>query len=463
MKKTKKRRTIRFFITITIVRIATKLVKLLGRNASHFPGWLANVLYPDFLGNMEKPEKTIYITGTNGKTTVSNLTADVLRDNGYDFVHNGSGSNLSEGVISALLQKSTFFGKAKSKLAVLEVDEKYSLHIYHYMNPDVICCTNLFRDSCKRNAHAEYIFDILNSQIPPTTKLILNGEDLISGHLAENNERVYFGINCENEFADSDNLIKDIVACPKCGTKLDFDYIRYNHIGRGRCPKCGFGSPDSFDYAVDSIDYENGRCKIKIGNETYDFKLLSDNITDIYNMIASVSILLEIGLEIDKIQASFEKIKVTEARYKAKKVGGKEVIKMVAKSQNPIADSRVFDFIRNEPGNKAVLFIPSDPIEEGISPEMFAWIYDVDMEFLNDPSIKQIILGGLRDQDTKLRCLLAGIPEEKLACTHVCEETSKLIDYDNVDKIYLVYNLHLPAIIDKICDDIIAHLEGGQK
>ena len=36
------------------------------------------------------------VTGTNGKTTVSNLTAGVLKDQGYEFVNNGSGSNVSE-------------------------------------------------------------------------------------------------------------------------------------------------------------------------------------------------------------------------------------------------------------------------------------------------------------------------------------------------------------------------------
>ena len=124
---------IRFRFTIAVVKVATKLLKLMGRNATHLPGWLANKLCPDFLGHLEKPETTVYITGTNGKTTVSNLVASVLRENGYDFVNNSSGSNVSEGVISALLDKSTFWGKAKCKLAILEVDERYSTLIYPYL------------------------------------------------------------------------------------------------------------------------------------------------------------------------------------------------------------------------------------------------------------------------------------------------------------------------------------------
>ena len=50
-----KKNTLRFYLTITIVKIATKILKLMGRNATHLPGWLANRLCPYFLGHLEKP------------------------------------------------------------------------------------------------------------------------------------------------------------------------------------------------------------------------------------------------------------------------------------------------------------------------------------------------------------------------------------------------------------------------
>ena len=314
-----KKNTVRFYVTITIVKIATKILKLLGRNATHLPGWMANKLCPDFLGHLEKPERLVYITGTNGKTTVSNLTAEVLKDNGYDYINNASGSNVSEGVVSALLSKSSFFGKSRCKLAVLEVDERYSPLIYPYMPPDYLLCTNLFRDSYKRNAHTEFISGVLNSQIPKHTKLILNGEDLISNHLAMENERRYFGINCPDGHSSSDNIIKDIVACPNCGALLKYDYIRYNHIGRAHCPNCDFGSPE-LDYSVEKIDYENQRCFIKMPGGTCEFKLIGSNVTDIYNMLAAIALLSELGLEVSQIQKSFEKIKVVESRYYSENV-----------------------------------------------------------------------------------------------------------------------------------------------
>ena len=436
-----KKNTVRFYVTITIVKIATKILKLLGRNATHLPGWMANKLCPDFLGHLEKPERLVYITGTNGKTTVSNLTAEVLKDNGYDYINNASGSNVSEGVVSALLSKSSFFGKSRCKLAVLEVDERYSPLIYPYMPPDYLLCTNLFRDSYKRNAHTEFISGVLNSQIPKHTKLILNGEDLISNHLAMENERRYFGINCPDGHSSSDNIIKDIVACPNCGALLKYDYIRYNHIGRAHCPNCDFGSPE-LDYSVEKIDYENQRCLIKRPGGTCEFKLIGSNVTDIYNMLAAIALLSELGLEVSQIQKSFEKIKVVESRYYSENVHGKELVISLAKGQNPIACSRICDFIRHETGTKAVVCMMDDCYDAKESSENIAWIFDIDFEFLNDASVKQIVLTGVRNADYHLRLLMAGIPEEKIVLCDKEEDAASYVDYAAVDKIYILHDIY---------------------
>ena len=436
-----KKNTVRFFFFFLIVKIATKILKLLGRNATHLPGWMANKLCPDFLGHLEKPERLVYITGTNGKTTVSNLTAEVLKDNGYDYINNASGSNVSEGVVSALLSKSSFFGKSRCKLAVLEVDERYSPLIYPYMPPDYLLCTNLFRDSYKRNAHTEFISGVLNSQIPKHTKLILNGEDLISNHLAMENERRYFGINCPDGHSSSDNIIKDIVACPNCGALLKYDYIRYNHIGRAHCPNCDFGSPE-LDYSVEKIDYENQRCFIKMPGGACEFKLIGSNVTDIYNMLAAIALLSELGLEVSQIQKSFEKIKVVESRYYSENVHGKELVISLAKGQNPIACSRICDFIRHETGTKAVVCMMDDCYDAKESSENIAWIFDIDFEFLNDASVKQIVLTGVRNADYHLRLLMAGIPEEKIVLCDKEEDAASYVDYAAVDKVYILHDIY---------------------
>ena len=159
-----KNRDLRFLFTILLVRLTTWFMKLIGLNATHFPGQLAKKLCPDFLSQLEKPEKIIGITGTNGKTTISNLVADMASHYGLDFAHNAYGSNIEEGIITALLDAATFFGKQDKKLAFLEIDERLTRVLFSDVKPDYLIVSNLFRESYLRNAHAEFIYGILKNK-----------------------------------------------------------------------------------------------------------------------------------------------------------------------------------------------------------------------------------------------------------------------------------------------------------
>ncbi len=144
---------------------------------------------------MPRPKTVIGITGTNGKTTVSNLVEDVLAQCGYDFTCNRAGTNVATGVASSLIANSTLFGRPKKELAVFELDERSAPRILPYLKPDLLLCTNIFRDSYKRNAHVEFILDILNQYIPDSTRLVLNADDLLCSSLKPHNRRAFFGID----------------------------------------------------------------------------------------------------------------------------------------------------------------------------------------------------------------------------------------------------------------------------
>ena len=171
------KRNLRFYFALMFARGTALVLKLIGRKGTSMPGSWAIILCPDFIGHMPKPEKIIGITGTNGKTTVANMIEDVLEDNGIDFICNRSGTNVHTGIASTLIANSRFFGKPKHKLAVFEMDERSAPNFFPYMQPDILLCTNIFRDSYKRNAHAEFILDVLNREIPKGTRLVLNADE----------------------------------------------------------------------------------------------------------------------------------------------------------------------------------------------------------------------------------------------------------------------------------------------
>lgn len=430
---------IRFYLSVIGAKLTIKLMRLLHKNATNLPGEIALIFFPKLLRYFEMPETVIVITGTNGKTTVSNLVEEILAKNGYDHINNSFGGNVDTGIASIMLDKCTLSGKFKKDMAVFEMDERSAPRLLPYIRPDWMICTNLQRDSMKRNAHPEFIFRILNENIPEKTRLILNGDDLISSRLALSNKRSYFGISkLENECTTEDNIICDISDCPECGEGLDFSFKHYNHIGRAVCPKCGFSSPD-IDYDMRSA--ENGSAAILHNEKTEKYRLLNNRITDYYNVTAAVAFCREFGLTEDQTASALNDMNIVSSRYESFKAAGKEVIVSLAKGQNPVACSGVCDFVRHESGKKAVIMILEDLYDSKRTSENIAWIYETDFEFLKGNGVEQIIVGGKRASDYIVRLLLAGIDRDKIfTCTDE-KDTVKLLRPEKIEKIMVMYDL----------------------
>ena len=437
-----RKKTFKFYITLWIAKFSSFVLKLLRRNATYFPGKIALQLCPDFMGMLEKPKTIIGVTGTNGKTTTCNMINDILEQNGYDFMNNKYGSNIDGGIATTLLQNATFTGKAKKDLAVLEIDERSANKVYPYLTPTYLVCTNLFRDSLMRNAHTEFIADILNQYIPKETIMIENADDIICSHIAEENQKIYFGIDrLPTDTEDFENITRDIRVCPKCLTKLEYDYVRYHHIGRAHCPNCGYSTPEP-DYRVTKLDFENRQMTVSAKGTEEVYDLVNDNIINIYNMLASMIVLKQLGLTHEQINSSFAKLKIVETRYSEEVYQGYPIITQLAKGMNPIACSIAFDYTRKQPGNKAVIVILDDLHEEAKGSEDTAWQYDTDYEFLNDESIKQIIVAGPRYLDSYVRMLMADIPPEKILYKKDLIEATSELKLDGIDKVFILHDLY---------------------
>ena len=436
------KKTIKFYIALWIAKFVSFALKILRRNATSLPGKLAIRICPDFLGMLEKPKTIIGVTGTNGKTTVCNMINDTLADNNFDFINNKYGSNIDRGIATTLIQGSTLLGKAKKDQAVLEIDERSANKIYPYITPTYLVCTNLFRDSLMRNAHTEFIADVLNKYIPKETIMIENADDLICSHIAEQNKKIYFSIDkLPTDLDYFENITRDIRVCPKCNSKLEYDYVRYHHIGKAHCTNCNFKTPNA-DYILTNLDIENKKMTVKSKDEEVVYDLISDNIINIYNMLAVTIVLKQLGLSYDQINKSFKKMKIVETRYSKEDYKGYEIVTQLAKGMNPIACSLAFDYTRKQPGNKAVIVILDDLHEEAKGSEDTAWQYDTDYEFLNDDSIKQVILAGPRYMDSYIRCLMADIkPEVMIHKRDLIEATSEL-KLKGISKIFILHDLY---------------------
>ena len=454
------KRNIRFYLAFYLAKISVIVLKMIKRDATQLPGKLAITLCPNFLEQIGKPKTIIAVTGTNGKTTVCNMIENCLKENGYDFIDNQLGSNTNSGIASTFIKGAKLSGNPKKDLAVFEIDERSSIRVYPYVKPTYLICTNLFRDSLMRNAHTEFISNMLTNNIPKETKLILNGDDLIVSNLAPENERIYFGINRIDTDTDTcENITRDIIVCPKCDSKLEYDFVRYNHIGRAHCKKCNFSSP-KIDYEVTNINLEEKTMIIKHEEKEEKYDLINNNIINIYNMLATITLLKEIGLSKEQINPILKKQKIVDTRYSKETVGNIEVITQLSKGMNPIACSRAFDYVRKEKGNKAVFILLDDLHDAASGSENIAWHYDTDYEFLKDDSIKQILTAGARYLDTKVRFQMADIDMEKVICKR--EELS-LIDelkLEGIDKVFILHDLYSIELKNEIKDRVKTKIKG---
>ena len=453
---------IKFYIALWAAKAARRAMLILGRNATHLPGKLAVMLCKDFLGQLTLPKTVVAVTGTNGKTTVSNLLTSVLRTNGYTVTNNSLGSNIQAGIATALLADSNLLGRSAKDIAILEVDERSALLVLPYIKPQYLLCNNLMRDSLKRNAHTEFIQYILNRALPETTKLVLNADDLVCcGIGTENQEKIFFSLSAEKPQNNKLPFVQDIVYCPKCGGELEAEYVRYNHIGRFHCVRCGYASPAP-DFAVTEINRENCVFTVSHCGKSHTYKLPNDNIANIYNACGAIALLHQIGMDSQAIVAGFDTLEIVKSRYDRFSNGELTVTLQAAKGQNPAACGRSFDYAASCPGqNKAVFILIDDKPDNTNNSESSCWLYDCDFSYLADDSIRQVIFSGPRCKDAYLRALIAGVDPVKMQQWPGFTGGAHLINTECCKDIYILHCIYLIKEANAIKDALLGSKEGA--
>ena len=81
---------IRFIITLFIAKLILGMGKLFGMTGSMISGKIAVILQKDFVKYFTNInyEKTIFVTGTNGKSTTTNLIAHTIKEAGNTVATN---------------------------------------------------------------------------------------------------------------------------------------------------------------------------------------------------------------------------------------------------------------------------------------------------------------------------------------------------------------------------------------
>ena len=439
--------TLRLLTAVWAAKLAGVAIRALGRQGTHTPGLIARKLYPGIIGAVRQPARVVVVTGTNGKTTVSNLLTEALQGEGMRVASNRIGSNLAAGIVTTLIGAVTWTGKPRADIAVLEMDERSAKLVLPGLRPDVLVCMNLTRDSIKRNAHPAYIAWILSSAMPESTTLVLNADDLIASSLGgDSNQRVYFAVDrLPTDGTKPRGAAVDVAICPVCDHALDWDYWRFNHIGKAHCPNCGFRSPDAA-YRAQDIDAATGRVTLELDGESHRARLINDNIVNIYNEIAVAAVLDRLGIPKDHIVAAFEHLAPPTTRFALEVIGRVELVRLLTKGLVGVACSRAFEYLSSFVGRKAVVLNIDEVSERVTEVENTAWTYDADYEYLADESLAQVVVGGVRRYDQALRLAIAGVDPTRIVTVEAEVVGADRVELDGIDEAFNLHSVHNAVI-----------------
>lgn len=389
-----------------LVKQLHKILSLTGRGGS-LPGALALKMNPDFISHFRMPKQVVLVTGTNGKTTTSNLIAEALRANHLDVVNNHRGDNLNVGIATVLSDASDRRFILHQDALVLEVDELTLYRQFRNLHPTALVITNFFRDQLDRAGEMETIIrKIMEVTVDFEGDLILNGDDPNVLRIADCAKKArvhYFSVK---ETMKSRNITDEAGEgkfCPRCGRPLTYDYYQYSHIGRFQCKFDGFGEIKPF-LTVDSVDFDKGT--FRVGDDTYHSFV--NTIYGVYNCAAVLCLLKALGLDQKAANDVFCNYTLNEGRDEVFELSRPCTINLV---KNPTGANEVMKYIVSEPGDKNICILLNDNDQDGHD---VSWIWDAHFERLNDDFVKTIVCSGLRAYDMALRLKYEGLEDRIL-------------------------------------------------
>ncbi|HWM35446.1 MAG TPA: MurT ligase domain-containing protein [Pseudolysinimonas sp.] len=163
--------------------LAGRLVRVLARlrgGGSAFPGRVALVIAPRFLQRAVErlPLGVVFVSGSNGKSTTTQMLVGILREHGVAVFTNPSGANLPQGIASAILATAPLDGRLRDEIAVLEVDEAFGPGLATRLVPHSVLLINVQVDQLNRFYEPDRVVGMLESFAGVATRhLVINADD----------------------------------------------------------------------------------------------------------------------------------------------------------------------------------------------------------------------------------------------------------------------------------------------
>ncbi|MCV7303445.1 Mur ligase family protein [Mycobacterium barrassiae] len=349
--------------------------RVTGRGAGAMIGGLvAMSLDKSILRQLGEARRTVIVTGTNGKSTTTRMTAAALGTVG-PVATNAEGANMDAGLVAALA------GSRDATLAALEVDEMHVPHVADALDPAVIVLLNLSRDQLDRVGEINHIERTLRGGLArhPSTVVIANCDDVLMTSAAYDSPNVVW-------VAAGGGWANDSVSCPRSGEVIVRDGNHWYSTGTD------FKRPSPQWWYDDT--HIHGPHGLSLPMEL----ALPGNVNR-GNATQAVAAAVTLGADPAAAVAAVSGVDEVAGRYSTMRLGQHTVRMLLAK--NPAGWQEALSMVDTDAGSVVISVNGQVPDGEDLS-----WLWDVNFEHFVD---KPVVAAGERGTDLAVRLGYAGV------------------------------------------------------
>lgn len=381
---------------------------------TNLPGRVALKIDPDFIKHIKGLDlnKTIFVTGTNGKSTTTNLMAHIFRTAGYRVAVNLEGANLIGGVVVSLLKNCSMSGRLEADIVLMETDERFLPIIHKQLPARHICVTNVQKDQVQRNGEPEIIRRKISSVLSEDVTLYVNGDEPRALSFGKKAGRcIRYGVDRNSaSFDKQDDFFSVTMPCPVCNEPIEFETYNIDNIGPFRCTGCGFGAEKN-DYQASDVDFDAKVFSVR--GKKYRFEYSTPYF--LYCYVAALTVADEFGVSYEDIAGAFSDFELESGRLETIYDGDRTVKYMRMKQENPETVQSAINVIASDADEK-VFMLGLDELTD-FEPHYTNTFYSFDCDFqklTHRNTSKSICFSGTVAYDTALRLLYDGFDPDKI-------------------------------------------------
>ncbi|MGB3229380.1 MAG: Mur ligase family protein [Mycobacterium sp.] len=349
--------------------------RVTGRGAGAMIGGLvAMTLDRSILGQLARNRRTVVVTGTNGKSTTTRMTAAALATLG-PVATNAEGANMDAGLVAALA------AAPDATLAALEVDEMHVPHVCDAAEPAVVVLLNLSRDQLDRVGEINHIERTLRGGLArrPSAVVVANCDDVLMTSAAYDSANVVW-------VAAGGGWKGDSVSCPRSGEIIVREQTHWYSTGMDfKRPGPDWWFDDTHIHGPDDLSLPMALAlpgAVNRGNATQAVAAAVTLGADPVAAVAAVSLVDEVA-----------------GRYRTVQLGDHTARVLLAK--NPAGWQEALSMVDRDAAGVVIAVNGQVPDGEDLS-----WLWDVRFEHFETV---QVVAAGERGTDLAVRLGYAGV------------------------------------------------------